>query len=309
MSTVICGRTDAVRSAAHARSCRCSAGKLFIWLCTAAFLPIAASAEPAMWVIRDQDSTIYLIGTAHLLRHEVEWNSPKLKKAFADSSELWLEVPDPEDTAAVIPLIQQYGMDKEKPLSQKLSVAQNEKLEKAAAEYGITKASLDPMRPWMVGMMFATLPLVKAGYDPNAGVDLILEREAKKKGEKILGFETLEEQMRFLAELPEAEQIAFLDQTLDDVAEGLAKTEKIATAWINGDSVAIAGLLVTELNDKAPTLYKKLIVDRNIRWATKVEAILRGSGVQLIAVGAAHLVGADSVQAQLTKRGIKSETY
>ena len=36
-------------------------------------------AEPAMWVIRDSDSTIYLIGTLHLLKHDPEWKSEKIK--------------------------------------------------------------------------------------------------------------------------------------------------------------------------------------------------------------------------------------
>jgi uncharacterized protein YbaP (TraB family) len=162
----------------------------------------------------------------------------------------------------------------------------------------------------MVALMFSVLPLQKAGYDPHAGVDLILEREARKKGEKIAGFETMEDQVRFLAELPETDQIAFLDSTLDDVAEGITKVEKLATAWINGDSATIGDLLVTEMKTKAPTVYQKLIVDRNARWAEKIEMmILRGSGVQLIAVGAAHLVGPDSVQVQLAKRAIKVEPY
>jgi len=262
-----------------------------------------------MWVVRDADSTIYFIGTAHLLRHGMEWKSPKIDKALADSSELWLEVPDPENEAALLPLIQRYGMDNKKPLSQKLSAVQNEKLARAATEYSISRENLEPMQPWLVGMMFSALPLQKAGYDPHAGVDLILQGEAKNKGEKILGFETMEEQVRFLAELPESDQIAFLDNTLDDVAEGIAKVEKLASAWVNGDNTAIADLLVTEVKTKTPVLYQKLIVDRNARWAEKIETILRSSGVQLIAVGAAHLVGPDSVQTQLAKRGIKVEPY
>ncbi len=62
----------------------------------ALFLAVAlpAKAEPAMWVIRDKDSTIYLIGTLHLLRHEMEWNAAKVKKAVTESTELWLEVAD-----------------------------------------------------------------------------------------------------------------------------------------------------------------------------------------------------------------------
>jgi uncharacterized protein YbaP (TraB family) len=75
----------------------------------AVFLFVAvARAEPAMWMIHDADSTIYLIGTAHLLRHEAKWRSPKLEKALSASSELWLEVPDPDNEAAALPLIQQY---------------------------------------------------------------------------------------------------------------------------------------------------------------------------------------------------------
>ena len=277
---------------------------------TAVFLLVrTACAEPAMWMIQDADSTVYLIGTAHLLRHEAQWRSPKLDKALSASSELWLEVPDPENEAAVLPLMQQYGIDRVTPLSRKLSAAQNAKLAKAAAQYGVSIANLEPLQPWAVALMFSVLPLQKAGYDPKAGVDLILAHEAQKRGEKIVGFETLEEQVRFLAEFPQPDQIAFLDETLDDVADGLAKTEKLAVAWINGDTATIAALLDTELKRKEPALYQKIIVDRNVRWADKIETLLRASGVQLIAVGAAHLVGPDSVQAQLAKRGIKAQSY
>jgi uncharacterized protein YbaP (TraB family) len=59
----------------------------------------------------------------------------------------------------------------------------------------------------------------------------------------------------------------------------------------------------------APGVYQRLIVQRNIAWSEKIVAMLKGSGVQQIAVGAAHLVGPDSVQAQLAKRGIKVERY
>jgi uncharacterized protein YbaP (TraB family) len=291
-----------------ARSDRCPRA-FFILAFTAPLLSLAVSAEPAMWVIRDQDSTIYLIGTTHLLRHETEWKSPKVEKALADSSELWLELSDLNNQAALIPLIQRYGTDRAKPLSQKLSAAQNEKLAKVAADYGVPIETLEPMQPWMVGLMFTALPLQKAGYDPNAGVDWILYGEAEKKGEKIIGFETMEDQVRFLAELSQSDQVAFLDDTLDEVAKGIALFEKLATAWVNGDNATIGDLLVTELKAKAPTVYQKLIVDRNVRWAEKIETILRNSGVQLIAVGAAHLVGPDSVQAQLSKHGIKVASY
>src|SRR3954469_22862665 len=39
---------------------------------------VEANAEPAMWVVRDADSTIYLIGTMHLLKHDAEWKADKV---------------------------------------------------------------------------------------------------------------------------------------------------------------------------------------------------------------------------------------
>jgi uncharacterized protein YbaP (TraB family) len=272
-------------------------------------LAISAQAEPAMWVIRDNDSTIYLIGTMHLLRHETEWDSTRVKKTVKESTELWLEIADIDDQAAMMRLAMKYGMDREKPLSSKLNPAQKEKLAKAARAYGLVVAGLEPMKPWMVGMLLSVLPLQKAGYDPNAGVDRLLKEQAEKEGDKIFGLETMEQQIRIFADMPEAEQIAFLEATLDEVEKGLYQLDRLAKAWLDGDTETIGRLLVDDFKKEAPAVYEKLLVQRNIAWSEKIAEILKGSGVQQIAVGAAHLAGPDSVQVQLAKRGIKVEKY
>jgi uncharacterized protein YbaP (TraB family) len=270
---------------------------------------VTARAEPAMWVIKDKNSTIYLIGTIHLLRHDMEWDAAKVKKTVGESTELWLEIADADNQANLIPVMQKYGFDRENPLSGKLNAAQKEKLTKVAAAYNLPLAVLEPMRPWTAGLIFAVLPLQKAGYDPNAGVDRILKTQAEKEGDKIFGFETAEEQVRFLADLPETDQIAFLEESLDDAEKGLALLDKLATAWLAGDTETIGHILVDELKTKSPALYDKLVVQRNVRWAGKIAEILKRPGVRQIAVGTAHLAGPDSLQVQLAKRGIKVEPY
>src|SRR3954451_18442843 len=94
-----------------------------------------ASAEPAMWVIHDNDSTIYLVGTVHLLRRGTEWRSPKLTKALADSQELWLEIADADNEELAKTLMARYGIDKSKLLSEKLNTAEKAQLAKVATEY------------------------------------------------------------------------------------------------------------------------------------------------------------------------------
>jgi uncharacterized protein YbaP (TraB family) len=276
---------------------------LLFWAAT------SARAEPAMWVIRDEDSTIYLIGTLHLLRHDAEWNSDKVKKTVRESTELWLEIADADDQAAAMQLAMKYGMDPKKPLSSKLNPAQKEKLAKVADRYGVVLAGLDQMQPWLAAMLLTMVPLQKAGYDPNSGVDRVLLAQAKKEGDKIRGFETMEQQVRIFADLPEAEQIAFLEATLDEVEKGLDQLDRLAKAWIEGDVETIGRMSVEEFKNEAPAVYDKLLVQRNIAWSEKIAETLKGSGVQQIAVGAAHLAGPDSVQVQLAKRGIKVERY
>ncbi|HSH40202.1 MAG TPA: TraB/GumN family protein [Chthoniobacterales bacterium] len=276
-----------------------------LWIAAA----IAAQAEPAMWVVRDHDSTIYLIGTVHVLRPEMVWNSEKVMKAIGESTELWLEVLEAEEAMAVAPLIQKLGVDMEKPLSKKLNAKQKARLAKVAGTFGIPVASLEPMKPWVVATMLTVLQVQKAGYDAKSGVERVLQTQAEKEGDKVVGLETLEEQVGFFAGLSDAEQIAFLEQTLEDAEEGVALLDRLAKAWSEGDVDTITRVVVDELKREAPNVYDKLLVQRNIRWAQKVQQLLHGSGVHQIAVGAGHLAGRDSLQAQLAKRGIKAERF
>ena len=269
---------------------------------------VCAKAEPAMWVIRDADSTIYLVGTMHLLKHDGEWSADKMKKSLHEARELWLEIADFDDQTAVAPLVATLGIDPQHPLSTKLNDEQRKKLERVTATYNIPAATLESLRPWLAAVVLSEATILKAGYDPKSGVERILATQAKAEGHKILGFETAEQQMHLLADLSDEEQVAFLDSTLDDLEKGVELLDQLTKAWIDGDTETIARISNDEIK-KSPAVYEKLLVRRNIAWAQKIEQILKGSGVQEIAVGAAHLAGPDSLQVQLAKRGIKAEKY
>jgi uncharacterized protein YbaP (TraB family) len=281
-------------------------------LATGVSLLLAATvvhAEPAMWVIKDADSTIYLIGTMHLLKHDSEWNGEKVKKTVHESTELWLEIADIDNQAALAPLMAKFGLDPEHPLSTRLNDGQKKKLQKLTSTYGVPATTLEPMRPWLAGIILSAMPLLKAGYDPKAGVERVLTAQATAEGDKIHGFETAEEQFAIFASMSEDEQLAFLSDTLDELEKGIEELDRLAKAWIDGDTDMIGRLVIDEIKAKAPTVYNKILVQRNVAWAEKIEQILKGSGVQQIAVGAAHLAGPDSLQAQLAKRGIKVVKY
>ncbi len=277
----------------------------------AATPPAAAAAavqgNPALWVIRDADSTIYLFGTFHALRPTTQWRTPAVDQALAASRELWLEIEDPSNAAALQPLIMQLGMSPQTPLSSRLNDQEKALLAAAAQRAGLPPQALEPMRPWLAGLTLSVAPLIQAGYDPQMGVDTLLRRAAVERGLTIRAFETPEQQFRFFADMPEEQQLAFLRSALEDFEEGPAMIDGLAADWAEGDVPGLERTMIQEMRTETPELYRVLLVDRNRAWTDRIRQMLAGSGTAFIAVGAGHLAGPESVQAMLATHGVRAE--
>ena len=262
---------------------------------------------PALWVAKDADSTLYLFGSVHVLRPTTGWASPRVEAAFDSASDIWFEISNPDDQAAIMPLIQQHGLSPETPLSSRLTPQENAELDAAAQAMGASAAQLQPMKPWLAALSLSVAPLIKAGYDPKSGVELVLKARAEAAGKPIHGFETIDKQIGILAGLPDDVQLVFLRETLKDYENAATKLDEMVEAWARGDVATLDRVTITEMKDASPALYQAVLVDRNTDWANQIQTLLEGSGTAFIAVGAAHLTGDDSVQAILQKRGVTVE--
>jgi uncharacterized protein YbaP (TraB family) len=279
-------------------------------LALVAVLAMGASpvlAEPALWAIKDKDSTIYLFGTVHVLKPTTRWRSPRIDKAFRDADDVVMEIEQPEDPATTRALMMKYGVDPAAPLSTKLKPESYAKLQAAAQGMGFPPQALEPMRPWLAALTVSLTPLLKAGYDPESGVEKLLTAQAKAAGKPIASFETMEQQVRFFADMTPVQEAQLLESTLDEIDDGPAKIDALVAAWAAGDQGELKRQMVDEMQADYPDVYKLLLVDRNQDWANQLKARLAGSGVSFVAVGAGHLAGPDSLQAQLAKLGIKAE--
>lgn len=262
---------------------------------------------PALWVVKDADSTLYLFGSVHVLRPTIGWASPRVEAAFNSASDIWFEISNPDDQAAIMPLIQQHGLSPETPLSSRLTPEENAELDAAAQAMGASAAQLQPMKPWLAALSLSVAPLIKAGYDPKSGVELVLKARAEAAGKPIHGFETIDKQIGILAGLPDDVQLVFLRETLKDYENAATKLDEMVEAWARGDVATLDRVTIMEMKEASPALYQAILVDRNTDWANQIQALLEGSGTAFIAVGAAHLTGDDSVQAILQKRGVTVE--
>ncbi|KQP45474.1 polysaccharide biosynthesis protein GumN [Brevundimonas sp. Leaf280] len=262
---------------------------------------------PALWVVKDADSTLYLFGSVHVLRPTTGWASPRVEAAFDSASDIWFEISNPDDQAAIMPLIQQHGLSPETPLSSRLTSEENAELDAAAKAMGASAAQLQPMKPWLAALSLSVAPLIKAGYDPKSGVELVLKARAEAAGKPIHGFETIDKQVGILAGMPDDVQLVFLRETLKDYENAAKKLDEMVEAWARGDVATLDRVTITEMKEASPALYQAVLVDRNTDWANQIQTLLEGSGTAFIAVGAAHLTGDDSVQAILQKRGVTVE--
>lgn len=269
--------------------------------------PIVAAttdADPALWVVKDDDTTIYLFGTVHVLRPGLGWFDEAVKTAFDKSDELMLEIVVPEDQAAMakemMPLaIEQSG----KTLSSRLDAEQLKAYQAALASLGIAPAQFDIFEPWFPAITLSVLPLTKLGYDPEQGVEKLLTSSAKKAGKPVAGLETLGQQLGFFDMLPETQQIAFLNSVVKDLDKLGPQLDKMVAQWAKGDPDALA-VTMNESLAETPELAKTLLWDRNARWADQLKARMDQPGTVFVAVGAGHLAGKKSVQDYLKARGL-----
>ncbi|OYY89742.1 MAG: TraB/GumN family protein [Sphingomonas sp. 28-66-16] len=271
----------------------------------AAPAPATIDAHPALWVVKDSDTTIYLFGTVHVLKPGVRWFDDGVKAAFDKSDRLVLELPD-SDPAANQPMIIKLATDPNgRKLTDKLPAAVRERYVKAMAGLGLPATALDAFEPWFASVNLSLIPLLKLGYDPNSGAEKTLSTAAKAEHKPISGFESLDQQLGYFDTLPEALQIKFLDQTVQELPKAGETIDKMVDQWARGDPEALGATLNEGLVEQ-PEIGRILLTDRNRRWAEVIADMMKRPGTIFIAVGAGHLAGKNSVQAMLGKYRLKA---
>lgn len=271
--------------------------------------PVAVTAAPegsgpALWVIKDADSTLYLFGTVHVLKPETPWGTARVDQAFASADEYWFEIADLTNQDGVMPLIQAKGVSPDRPLSSLLTAEEMADLDAAARTVGATAAQLDPLRPWLASLQLALASIAKAGYVPANGGDQVLHARAAATGKPIKGFEIAAQQIGFIADMSEDAQLAMLRSGLKEFDQADAMLGRMVTAWSTGDVDGLDVLIGQEMKSESPEMYAVMLTNRNETWADQIQTLLAGAGTAFISVGAGHLAGADSLQRKLAQRGI-----
>jgi uncharacterized protein len=262
-------------------------------------------ADPALWVVKNADTTIYLFGTVHILKPGLSWFDEAVKQAFDKSDRLVLEIVEPSAAELQSTFIT-YAMDQSgKTLRSKLNDKDKATYEKAMKGVGIPAEAFDPFDPWAAAVTMQMVGMMKNGFQPGSGVESVLSAEAKATKKPIEGVETMELQLTIFDTLPQETQLAFLVETAGTMDKMNASFDKLIDSWTKADPDTLAALMNEGMSD--PVLYDKLLTQRNANWAKWIDEQMKKPGTTFMAVGAGHLAGRNSVQEFLAGYGLKAE--
>ena len=268
-----------------------------------------ALAGGLLWEVRDGEQAVlgHLFGTVHLCDAACYPLPPEVRAAFAGSEQLALEL-DPAD-AGMGPKLAAAGM---LPAGQRLEAmlpeAMRAPLARAIARSGVDAALVQSMRPWLAASVLMVGSASRAGFASSEGVDLWLARKARSDGRPLVLLETVERQIAALSGGGDQAQIEALAQILrlianEEVGEFLVR---IRTAWREGDDQALLDMLNEDADEQrlAPLL-TELVTVRNQEMAARIAELLRSGRRSFVAVGAAHLAGAEGIVARLSEMGFE----
>jgi uncharacterized protein YbaP (TraB family) len=277
-----------------------------IWSATSR--PLPAQEKSLLWQVSRDEKSIFLLGSIHYLRRENYPLNQTILNALDASKRLVLEI-DLNRTSAES--AQQATLEKAvyrdgTNLAQNISPETYELASRRASELGLDMRIFNPMKPWFAALTMVAINLQRMGLDPKFGVDRHLAERAKSSGKPTSGLETVESQLRLFDQLSKREQELMLRETVGELERLDRDINEIVQSWLKGDDSRLTALLLTGMQEY-PDLYEKILIDRNRRWVTDIEKLVQQGSGAMVVVGAAHLVGKDSVVEMLKAKGYSVE--
>lgn len=265
--------------------------KTFMWMVT------APGAPPS-----------YLLGSLHVLTPDYYPLNARIEKAFGESKVL-IEEADLDEVSnptVIMSLVGKAMLTGGRTLDQVIPPALYTQVMARAEKAGLPGAAIQRMKPWLVSLTLAQPALTAAGFKAEHGIDKHFFDRAKASGMTRRALETVAFQFERLDQLSAPQQEALLRSTLDELDTQIGNVRTIADAWARGDTSTLEKLLLESITT-SPELYKRTLVERNASWVAPVEDCFKEKTSCFVVVGAAHLVGPDSLVAMLREKGYAVE--
>lgn len=272
------------------------------------WLSVSAQYNSLLWKITGNGlkEPSYLYGTMHTADKRVVKMSDASMKYFKTTRAFAMEL-DPKESFNM-GLLAKLMMGKGHSLKEMLPAREYALLDSMVKEQvGYSLKLFDNVAPVFI-MTILQSAGVSAGDSTNEGdevLDLYFHRLAKEGKKKVIGIETVDEQLSALNVLTYQEQADMLVHEIREYEKNDNAMKDMVRFYLdqNLDSIALQ-------NDEDPMpekFYKALVTDRNKRMANRIDEFIAKQPT-FIAVGALHLPGEKGVIELLRKKGFVVES-
>lgn len=271
---------------------------LFILL----YSPLLWAEQALLWQVESPRGAIsYLFGTIHS-------DDPRV-----------LDLPEPIalafDKARTVVLELDLGQDSLAQMGQAVLLPQGQHLAdlipsslyrdviRAMSDRGYPEEITRQLSPWAVQMTLS-MPAQKTGMF----LDAVLYEQAVVANKRVVGLETVEEQLSVFRDLSLADQIVLLEHAVRDYPQLGKLMEDILQAWLDRDLDRMSKMSNDTMSELPKAIQQRfgrnLVEVRNHRMAERSLPLLREGGA-FVAVGTLHLVGEEGLVSLLRQEGMK----
>lgn len=273
-----------------------------------ACVALAQPPVPLLWKVSGDYTSVYLLGSMHLLTEADYPLAPAVEAAFADSALLVFEIaPDNLEQAPLAQAMLQAATRTDgKTLQQSLPAPTWTALLAYAQAHAMPVAALQHYKAWFVALLVMMGESQNAGLNPALGLDAHFMQRAAAAGKATAGLESAESQIALFDGMGAQVELQFLQEALADAPHFKEQMDTLLAAWRQADESALLRIGLRDMRADYPALYQRINVERNRAWLPRVQALLRTRRSNaLVVVGALHLLGADGLVQLLARQGYR----
>jgi uncharacterized protein YbaP (TraB family) len=259
-----------------------------------------------LWKSEKNGKEFYLLGSVHTVKEDLYPLDLQIESAFNKSDKLVLETMI--DSLNPFAMVKMVSYSDGTTLKSRLKPETYKQLMAMAKEEGIPESYLINIKPWYAILVLTISKMEKAGIKAEIGIDSYFESKAKENKKEILQLETPTEQLKYLTAFEKMSD-DYIDYSIEEMEKVLSDIEDMLKAWQTGDDELMQKDLF-ELSDKFPEINEineKILYERNVNMAERIDKMLDNEGKYFIIVGTAHLLGERSVIDLLEKEGYEFE--
>jgi uncharacterized protein YbaP (TraB family) len=283
------------------------------WLAAIALAALAACHKPApepersrvaIWEISDAAGVHgWIMGTVHALPPGTRWRRAAIDEALQRADRLVLEIGQPLDSEVAGEALGRLAFTEGlPPPSQRIGVKYRADLAKVYRQLSLNDEQFKDQESWAVALQIAAIGGQMNGMDPASGVEPELRKAIGNR--PVEGLETLDGQFGAFDRLPARAQTVLLEQVAVEAADSKDDDADMMALWLHGDELGMAREATTGFLADG-VIRDALLTGRNRVWADEIDRMLKAGERPFIAVGAAHVVGADGLPRMLMARGWK----